>query len=114
MSESSDPKVNLDNNPTNDNLTVIKPQKVSNSPISVLPLILILFGVYLLLREYGLVDNSVIKSLIKLWPLLLIYFGLDRLLTHNKVLKTISVILLISFAVFCVLMQSGDQMLNYR
>lgn len=50
---------------------------------SILPIILIVLGVLLLLKNFGFIDASIWQAIRKLWPLLLIFIGIKILLGTN-------------------------------
>jgi hypothetical protein len=72
----------------------------------IVPIFLVCLGLYFLLREYNLLDNTLVKNIIKLWPLIFVYIGLDRLTANKPRLKPVILVLLVAIAVFFVLLQS--------
>jgi hypothetical protein len=78
-----------------------------------LPVLLVLFGVYFLLKEYDLLNNEVIRNTVKLWPLILVYFGLDKLLEDKPKIRRLLLVILVSLAVFFILLQSEGNLSRY-
>ncbi len=64
------------------------------------PLIILSLGIFLLLRNFGLLPAHIFSTLIKLWPLLLIFAGLEHLLQNSWLSKVIIGLIAIISACF--------------
>lgn len=80
----------------------------------IFPLILILLGIYFLLREFNLLDETIARNIWKLWPLIFVYWGVDRLLDRSPRLKAVVLIGIVALAVFAVLLQSDGSFPRFR
>jgi len=78
------------------------------------PLILIVVGLYLLLRNFGILNERVLGAVREAWPLLLVWFGIHLATRNNPRLRMLGAIVTISILVFIVLQTTGAQIPNFR
>ena len=73
-----------------------------------LGIVLVVVGIFILLFRLGVLDisviNSIIGSLFALWPLILVVVGINMIFSSNKIVKAIT---WVSFVVLLILHSLG-------
>ena len=70
-------------------------------------IILIVVGLYFLLREFNILNDQVIQSVLKAWPLILVWLGIQSATKENKKMRSFGMVVVIAILVFIILQNSG-------
>jgi Domain of unknown function (DUF5668) len=70
-------------------------------------ILLILVGLYFLLREFNILNDQIIQSVVKAWPLILVWLGIQSATKDNKKMRSIGMVVVIAILVFIILQNSG-------
>jgi Domain of unknown function (DUF5668) len=71
------------------------------------PLILIVIGIYFLLRNFNIINDRIINALFSAWPLFLVWLGIHLGTKSMPRLRMLGSVAVISILVFIILQNSG-------
>ncbi len=78
------------------------------------PLVLIVIGLYFLLRNYNILSDRVLEAVVDAWPLILVWLGVQMGTKSNPRLRVLGLIVVVSLFVFIVLQNAGVNLPTLR
>lgn len=71
------------------------------------PLILIVVGLYFLLRNFDILNERILEAVRQAWPLLLVWLGIHLATRNNPRMRMLGAVVTISILVFIILQTTG-------
>jgi hypothetical protein len=83
-------------------------------PNNAWPVVLIIIGLYFLLRNYNIISDRILEAVVDAWPLILVWLGVQMGTKNNPRLRFLGLIVVVSLFVFIVLQNAGVNLPTLR